>query len=367
MVFKSSEDEQLAILQLLKIDGIGPAKIKSIIDELGGVAQLFTLSAKELKQIPEMNPKTIQAITEKMHLAWAEEILLVAAKQQVRLIELQSPDYPIPLRNIHLPPPLLFVKGKLNFNRLIAVAVVGTRKPSSYGKKVAQMVTQYLVSKNVNVVSSLSFGIDVDVHRKVIEDNGITTAVLGNGLHTVYPANHTNISHQIIENGALISEVPPLVAHSKHSFLARNRIISGLSKAIVVIEGGAESGTNSIAIAGFDQNREVYAVPGPIDSPQSVGCNRLIRDNYAKLLTAPEDIFDDLGLDKAIQTAATLNLDAFSGLKRDILMRLQAGPTTLDALVDQFNLPVQQINVHLFELDIEGVIRLLPGNNYELA
>jgi DNA processing protein len=367
MAVLSSEQEHLAILQLMKIEGIGPAKIKSLAEEISGLATIFELPAKDLKRFTELNATAIQAITEKKHLAWAEDILKAAEKHQIHLIALQSPDYPIPLRNIHLPPPLLYVKGNLNFNRMIAVAVVGTRKPTSYGKKVAQLITHYLVAKQVNVVSSLSYGTDVDVHRKVIEEKGYTTAVLANGLDSVYPATHTNIAQQIIENGALIAEIPPTVQNNKHSFIARNRIITGLCKAIVVIEAGEQSGTTSIALTGFEQNREVYAVPGPIDSPMSIGCNRLIRDNYAKLLTTPEEMFDDLGLDKAIQTAAALNLDAFSGTKRNILVRLQAGPMTLDTMVDQMGLPVQQINVHLFELDLQGIVRQLPGNTYELA
>ena len=268
------------------------------------------------------------------------------------------------VENIAKPPKLLYFIGHLPPERKITVAIVGTRKPTAYGKEVTYQLAYSLAKRGIVIVSGLALGVDGIAHRGALEAGGLTIAVQGNGLDAIYPATNRDIAQKIIDSGgAIISEYEPGVLPREFRFLERNRIVSGLSDAIIITEASTRSGTISTAVHALEQGREVFVVPGNITSPLSAGCNNLIKQG-AHPITCAEDVLEVIAPDLLRpQTMLPLGNNA---LETDIIKLLQSGIRDGDDLQKQSGASASDFSVAMTMLEIGGTIRALGGNQWTL-
>jgi DNA processing protein len=267
--------------------------------------------------------------------------------------------YPSLLAKIDDAPPLLYVKGDLLPQDALALAMVGTRRATTYGKKVAERIAVAMASAGITVISGLARGLDAVAHHACLRSGGRTIAVLGNGIDTVYPSEHKPLAEQIIRQGqgALITEYPPgTPPHGQH-FPARNRIISGLALGVLVVEAPASSGALLTAGLAAEQGREVFAVPGNISSPNSIGTNRLIQDG-AKLVLTPDDILNELNIQyQNVQTRQTVEAIApATDLERDLLSLIDLEPLHVDDIAIQSGMAVSEVSAALLMMKLKGLV-----------
>lgn len=293
--------------------------------------------------------------------------LKLIKKHDVEIITIYDNSYPRLLKEIHSPPLVLYVKGKMLTDDEFAVAVVGSRFASVYGVSTAQRLGYELASSGVVVVSGLAKGIDSAAHKGALKAHGRTIAVLGNGLKNVYPPENKGLAEEIAENGgAVISEFPMAAPPLSRNFPQRNRIISGLSLGVVVVEAAKNSGALITADFALEQDREVFAVPGKVDSATSFGANELIRQG-AKLIQTAEDVMDGLGL-KLKEGAALHDKKAprpnLSTDESAVYKNLSDEPRHVDEVVQDAGLPVNKTMELLFKLELKKLIKELPGKNF---
>lgn len=277
----------------------------------------------------------------------------------------EDPRYPDLLKNIHDPPRRLWVQGDCDFlTRGLLVAVVGARDCTPYGEKVAYDLARALAEKGATIVSGLAYGIDTAAHRGALDAGGKTIAVLGCGIDLPYPAGNVPLKAKIAENGAVVSELKPGTEAAPWTFPQRNRIISGLSRGVVVVEAGIKSGSLITAELALQQGRDVFAVPGPIHSKQSEGTNRLIQ-NGAKLVASAADVLDEWGLNDQVKMPFRKKVVAETGEAGEILRLLGEGPLHFDDLISNSGIGIEKLSGLLVDLEIRGKIRALPGGRYE--
>jgi len=270
-----------------------------------------------------------------------------------------------PLINIPNPPKQLFYRGELPAERAPTVAVVGTRKPTAYGREVGHKITYDLVKRGVIVVSGLALGTDAIAHRAALEAGGITLAVLANSVDSVYPRSHKALGEQIVASGgAIISEYEPPTEARAHYFLARNRIVSGLSDAVIIIEAAQRSGTLSTAAHALEQGKEVFVVPGNITSPLSAGCNALLKQG-AHPITCAEDVLEVIA-PELLKAQAVLPLGA-TPLESKIIALLQQGIRDGDQLQQHSGAQPHEFSQAVTMMEITGSIRALGANQWTLG
>jgi DNA processing protein len=268
------------------------------------------------------------------------------------------------LDNIPSAPKEIFYKGTLPPERIPTVAIVGTRKPTAYGKEVGHKLAFDLARKGVVIVSGLALGIDAVAHRGALEAGGTTLAVLANSIDYIYPRNHQDLAEQILENGgAILSEYEPPTEARDFQFLARNRIVSGLSDAVIIVEAAARSGTLNTAAHALEQGKEVFVVPGNITSPLSAGCNALLKQG-ATPITSAEDVLEVIA-PQLLQAQTTLPLGS-TPLETKIISLLQTGVRDGDALQQQSGTEAAEFAQAITMLEINGVIRSLGANQWTL-
>lgn len=268
------------------------------------------------------------------------------------------------LSTISAPPENMFFVGSIPVIRMPSVAIVGTRKPTSYGKEVAHKFAYELAKKGVIIVSGLALGIDSIAHRAALEADGTTLAVLANSVDHVYPRNHKALAEQIIASGgAILSEYDPPTEARSFQFLARNRIVSGLSDAVIIVEAASRSGTLSTAMHALEQGREVFVVPGNITSPLSAGCNALLKQG-AQPITRAEDVLEVIA-PELLKAQTTLSLGS-TPLESKIIGLLQAGTRDGDQLQRQSGASAADFGQALTMMEINGIVRALGGNQWAL-
>ncbi len=369
--------DQLPWLGLRSIPGVGLVLAQRLLQRFGGPAAVFQAAFPDLVAVKGITPALAQAILGFRDWDKLEERLARLAAYGAEMITRDDPRFPARLREIPYPPPFLFVKGTLAPEDNLAVAVVGTRSASYYGLKVGRRLAGALGARGVTVVSGLARGIDTAAHQGALEMSGRTLAVLGCGLDVVYPPENRQLYQEIPEHGALVTEFPLGAPPEARNFPIRNRIISGLALGLVVIEAGVRSGTAITVRYALDQGREVFAVPGPIDSPTSSGPHRLIQEG-AKLVQDVEDILSELPpLSRAAGplfagVAAPGRVAETPGPIRPapedpLLPLLGSEPMQLDELVQTARLPVQDVLTRLTLLELQGLVKELPGKCYVLG
>ena len=286
---------------------------------------------------------------------------------EIRKIALQDKDYPAILKEIHDPPKQLYIKGEIINQDKVAVAVVGTRKYSQYGKQVVYDIAGKLAKLGITIVSGLASGIDTFAHRAALENNGRTIAVLGTSMDkkSFYPSSNYSLSEKIAKNGAVITEYPPGTRGTQFTFPERNRIVSGLSLGVVVVEAPEQSGALITAALALEQNREVFAIPGSIYNENSKGTNQLIKMG-AKLVIDVEDILEELNLSHLMEKPKRKEYKPENKEEEIIISFLSAQPTHIDEIIKMSKLNTSTVNSILMILEMKGVIRNLGRNQFIL-
>jgi DNA processing protein len=370
---------QIALwLKLIRAEGIGPTLFKRLLDYFEDVEHIFTASVAELMKIEGIGNKTAESIVRTRDAFDVDSELALADKLGVWIIHLQDQRYPHALRAIYDPPPVLYVKGTLTRADNLAMAIVGSRRCSHYGTEQANRFSHLLASAGFTIVSGLARGIDSAAHRGALATKGRTIAVQGCGLSNIFPPENQKLFEQITENGAVISELPLSYEPLAENFPARNRIIAGLSMGVLVVEATYRSGALISAQAAMDNNREVMAVPGRIDSPCSLGCHKLLKQG-ARLIDSIDEIMDALGyvgdgLKTHAEAAATeaeqnaqrtlfdvsrLNLTPD---ETGILDHLNSEPVHVEELIELTQLPAGKVHSAVISLQLKGLVKQLPGN-----
>jgi len=344
----------------------GQAKrIWYLVERFGSPKTAWEASANELVKTGGCSTEVALNLDRKKKDIEPEVEMARLYKEEIGYITYQEPSYPGPLKNIFDPPPGLFYKGNFILQDNPAVAIVGSRRPTYYGKNIAEKIAAELAESGITVVSGLARGIDSSAHRGTLKACGRTIAVLGNGIDVVYPRENQALQNDISLSGAVISEYPLGSPPEAWHFPVRNRIISGLSRAIVVIEASERSGALITADCALEQGREVLAVPGNINSPVSKGTNRLIKQG-ACLYEKVEDIFEEIGLGCLFKRSKIKTLPKMSRDEENIYHLLIGNTYDLDDIINKSGLSAQETLAALMFLEIKGLVRQLPGRFYTL-
>jgi DNA processing protein len=355
--------EREAYIAFNMMEKVGPVLVRSLAQSLGSAAAGFTVDRDALLRVEGVGTSVAEAIIrQRDEVGWQAE-LAQAEAQGIQLITQMEPDYPEILRAIYDPPLVLYVQGKLLPRDRHALAIVGTRHPTPYGAAVAERMAYQLAQAGWTIVSGLAEGIDTAAHRGALKAGGRTLAVMGSALDQVYPASNQNLAREIVAaQGAVISEFPFGRAPDRTTFAIRNRIVSGLSQGVVVVEAGFKSGALITVDQALEQGRQVFAVPGRVDTAAAQGCLQLIR-NGATLVRGFEDVlesFEQLPLG-AVAASMAPPRPAVSPEEERILQALEAGEMDVDSLIRATELPPASIGSLLICLEMKRLIRMLPG------
>jgi DNA processing protein len=348
-----------------RVNGIGPARLRALLDICGSVDAAWQASIQQLQEA-RLDRRTIESLlAARRELQPEQELARVRAAGYTTLTWDDS-DYPASLRTIDASPYILYVRGRLTSQDEWSVALVGTRHASTYGREVAQVLATELARHGVTVVSGLALGVDTVAHRAALDAGGRTIAVLGSGLDQLYPPQNRGLAQAIAAQGAVISDYPLGTRPDANNFPPRNRIISGLSRGVVVVEAGERSGALITARFAAEQGRDVFAVPGSILHPGSAGCNALIQQGATPLLGV-DDVLEQLNMVHLQE-----RMDARRSVPPDpdearLLALLSSEPTHIDEIVRAANLPAAGIGGMLAILEIKGLVRQVAPMTYVRA
>lgn len=367
-----------AYLALTLLPGIGPIRVQRLLKRFEQPQNILTASSRDITNVSGFGSEMAKLITHwQDHIDLAEEHRRIA-DHGIDLITLESEDYPPSLREIHDPPFLLFVKGQLLETDRHAIAVVGARRCTHYGTEAARKLSFQLAYSGLTIISGLARGIDTAAHEAALAAKGRTIAVLGSGIGNIYPPENAALAEKIAQSGAVISEFPVLYVPDKQSFPLRNRIVSGMSFGILVAEAPARSGSLITANQALDQGRNVYAVPGPIDRPTSVGCNRLIQQG-ATLVTDANDILEEremlfpVEINASSESTAALFPDEteshslsakLDGTEKTVYGALESSETQIDIIIQRTKLPSATVSATLLRLEMKRLVKQLPGKQF---
>jgi DNA processing protein len=351
-------------LALSFVDGLGSVTYCNLIRKFGNPGSIFKASFHDLEAVEGIRPHVIEGIKAFNRADRVEQELERMREHHVSLVAFVDDNYPAQLLHIYDPPPFLYVKGELQQGDRLAVAVVGSRFASHYGKVTAEKISQDLAMEGITIVSGMARGIDSSAHKAALAAGGRTIAVLGCGIDINYPAENTKLKEEIASHGAVISEFPLSTPPASSHFPMRNRIISGLSLGVVVVEASHRSGSLITARLALEQGRDVFAVPGSIDSLRSRGTHRLIKDG-AKLVEDARDILTEL-LPQMKDRSQSVGVhqeskELVSAEAQSILDVLEQGQVQIDRIITQTGLPSSQVSSTLLDLEFKGIIRQLPG------
>ncbi len=359
------DDPQLTWWLRLNRTGLEARKQLSLLKRFGTPEAIFAARDAELLATERITPVNVERLRECAD-SDVKSDLATIERWNLTLLRIDEPDYPERLKTIHDPPPLLFVYGQLTAADRTSVAIVGTRGATAYGKLVAEKLSSDLARRGITVVSGLARGIDTAAHHGALSAQGRTIAVCGCGVDIVYPTENKDLREKISKSGAVISEFPLSSAPEFWHFPARNRVISGLSLGVVVVEAPENSGAVITADFAAEQGREIFAVPGNINSGKSKGCHRLIKDG-AKLVESVEDITNELGL--VVQpreaTAAPKPPEIpLTPIEIRVYQAITLQQKHVDDITREAALPIAQTSAVLLQLEIKGLVRRYPGGMF---
>ncbi|MGH9580386.1 MAG: DNA-processing protein DprA [Terriglobales bacterium] len=374
-----ASDHRRQWLALALTPSLGPTRVRLLLEHFGGVENVFRASLTEL-EAAGLQAVAAQALATKKSLELAQEEMVRAAAAGAALLTLDDPAYPSLLRQIYDPPLVLYVKGEAQVLSRHALAVVGTRHPTPYGLGMAERLASDLAARGLVIVSGLARGVDAAAHRGAIAARGVTVAVFGTGIDAVYPRENRKIADSILAlGGALLSEFPVGTAPVPQNFPIRNRIISGMAVGVLVVEAAEFSGTRVTARCALEQNREVFAVPGNVTSKNAWGPNTLIKQG-GRLTATWEDVWDELPAhvradlappaadeSKPGSTASLFGEETLTPQEKKVLALLKPDESThIDELVVDLEpeISASEIFAALFELELSGKVRQLPGKNF---
>jgi DNA processing protein len=362
-------DEYAPWLALGRVKGLGCVGFKKLTARFADPAKIFSASFSELEQVEGLHRDAIEGLLNFSDWVEIDNEIRRTREAGIDLVPFSNPNYPARLRMIADPPPFLYVKGTIRGDDDKAVAIVGSRSASDYGRRMARDLARGLACLGFTVVSGMARGIDGTAHETVLQGGGRTIAVLGSGVDRAYPPEHGNLYRRISENGAVISELPIGTRPMAFNFPARNRLISGLSLGVVVVEATEKSGSLITAAMAVEQGREVFAVPGEAGASRSRGAHRLIRQG-AKLVETVDDIIEEIAPQllrrsgSAIPAASRMLPQNAGDEARKIFALLQENTLQVDQVIEGSALPAAQVLEILLDLELQGLIRQSPGKIY---
>ncbi len=355
-------DPRIFWVGLNLVKGIGAVRFKALLDHFGDARTAWEAPADALRAAG-LNEKIVDNLIEIRASVDLQAIWDDLQTKRVALVTWMDESYPRRLKEIAQPPPVLYVRGELLPADEWAVAVVGTRRISAYGQQVAEEVARFLARNGITVISGLARGIDAVAHKAALDAGGRSLAVMGSGVDVIYPSEHRKLAERMMENGALVSDYPLGAAPDSVNFPPRNRIIAGLSIAVVIVEAGEKSGALITAQFAAEQGREVFAVPGSVYAAHSRGANQLIRDGAHPLLQ-PEDLLEALNLTMVTEhktARAVLPADATEAKLYDVLSQ---EPMHVDEIRAQAGMPIEEVSSALALMELKGLVRQVGGMQY---
>jgi len=362
-------DERIYQIGLSMLNGIGPLRAKSLVALLGSSEAVFRESDRNLSQLEGFGKKFVRELDRKSALSRAESELEFIEKNNIQSYYYQDQGYSLRLKNAEDGPVVLYAMGALDF-RPKSVAVVGTRSATSYGRKMTELLIEGLAPHGVQIVSGLAHGIDKSAHEAALSNGLQTIGVLGHGLDTMYPAAHRNLAKRMLQNGGLVTEFASKTQGDPGNFPRRNRIVAGLSDAVVVIESSVKGGSMITANLANDYDRECFAFPGPVDRESSAGCNNLIKRNKAHLITSAEDLIEIMAWQEQSKKNTHVQAKIFAAMSPEeeklVEILRDGGELDVDKLAHISKMMHGVLSFHLFNLEMNGLIRALPGKRYGL-
>ncbi len=361
------------VIALSLIPNLGARRSKTLLQSVPDPESIFRLKARDLLGIQGVGKTVAHGILSFKGWEEVDRILDRADKLGVELLPIEDPRYPSRLKEIFDPPLLLWVKGDVGILESHGIAVIGTRMPSVYGREMAETFTEGLLSAGLTIISGLAYGIDTLAHKTTVDRKGKTIAVLGSGIDRIYPRVNSFLADQIADNGgAVISEFPPGTKPDYMNFPVRNRVVSGLSLGVLVVETGLTGGSMITARLAIDQNREVFVIPHPLISTKGGGGHRLIREGTGKLVESVRDMLDELpwltnGVRHETPQPRWKTAELSSEMLGICVMLDQLGRLQIDTLQERLNRPMPLLLTQLLTLECEGIIRQSAGKEFDLV
>ena len=355
-------EERIYRVGFSHVKGIGSVRLRALIDFFGDARTAWHAPADALREAG-LGPKLLGSFLDIRSTLSLEETWEDINNKGILVFIWEDQDYPRRLKEIDNAPPVLYVKGSLQEDDEWSVAVVGTRRVTSYGRQAANEITRTLASSGISVVSGLARGVDAVAHRAALNAGGRTLAVLGSGVDRIYPPEHRKLADQVMANGAVISDYVPGTPPEGVNFPPRNRIISGLSLAVIVVEAGKQSGALITASFAADQGRDVFAIPGNIYAPQSIGANRLIQKGAQPLLDA-QDILESLNLSMVTEHRTARTVLPSDATEAKLFDLLGSEPLHVDEVRAQSDLPIDKVTSTLALMELKGLVRQVGSMHY---
>ncbi|MEX0844417.1 MAG: DNA-processing protein DprA [Balneolaceae bacterium] len=375
-MLKNKKKKKLRVLVALSIiPGFGCRRVYNLLKQLDDPEEIFGLSKRKLRTVEGIGEASALSLLSFDDWDKVDHIIAETEKNGSQIITMADAEYPALLKQIYDPPVLLWLKGNPEALSKPGVAVVGTRNTSAYGRNMAQKLTAELAEQGLCIFSGLAYGIDAIAHKTALEHNALTVAVLGSGIDNMYPKKNAGLANQIVKSGgAVITEFPLGTNPDAVNFPVRNRIVSGMSLGVLVVESGIKGGSMITADLGLDQNREVFAVPHPLGNPSGTGCNYLIKRGAAKLVQTVDDILVELPIEQSSESkTVTEEVAKPSWREKDldkisakICETLEKEPYQVDALSEVIGINTSQLLVSLLQLEMEGLVLQKAGKVFEL-
>ncbi|KKM11820.1 hypothetical protein SY88_06415 [Clostridiales bacterium PH28_bin88] len=361
-------DQKAFWVGLHAVPQVGARTFMQLVEYFGSPEEVWRASEAQLHLVPGLKVQVIQSLVsfraaKSIERLWDQVIL-----RKISVITLKDPEYPLSLKRIYDPPPVMYVRGSLPLEEP-AVAIVGSRRATPYGKQVAERLAGELAASGLCIVSGLARGIDSSAHKGALRVGGRTVAVLGCGMDVIYPPENRDLMEEIGNSGAVVTEFPLGTPPEAGNFPARNRLISGLTWGTIVVEAAAKSGALITVDFALEQGRDVFAVPGPITSPCSEGTNQLLKQG-AKLVTSAQDVLEEYrmaNLFGASTASASQGTEGLTPEEKRVLELLQSIPLHVDTVVREARFPAQQVHAALMYLEVKGLVRQLPGKYFVAA
>ncbi len=365
------EQELVHRIALSMLKGIGPVNARNLVAYCGGVEPIFTDKKLKntLEKVPGIGPKLITSITDKKVISAAEKEVEYIRKHKLRALFYLDPEYPRRLKQAEDAPVILFVNGKADLDAEHMVSIVGTRTPTEQGKRLCVELVEGLKECKATIVSGLAYGIDIVAHRTALKNDMPTIGCVAHGLDKLYPAEHAASAKEMVKHGALVSELPSGSPFAPGNFPARNRVIAGLSDCTIVVESGPKGGSLITTDIASSYDREVFAYPGRPTDPRSDGCNKLIQQNKAALITSAKDVItmmEWLPSKKKAPLQAALFADLLPDEQTLVDIIKAQGSAHIDELCVKSKWAQGKVSGLLLNMEFNGVVRSLPGKVYQL-
>ncbi|WP_235297286.1 DNA-processing protein DprA [Portibacter marinus] len=359
------EEKDIYKVALSMTQHVGSRRAKQLIHHFGSAEAVFQASKKEIRNVPGISQGIAQALADPSLINSAKSELEFIRKNKIELLYFMDDAYPARLKPYDDAPVCLFYKGSVSLNSRKHVSIIGTRKPTDRGKWICEKLVKDLREYDITVVSGLAYGVDIVAHKASLEAGLPTIGVVAHGLDTIYPSAHRSTAKNMVTNGGILTEFVRNTKPGRDRFPARNRIIAGISDALIVIESKESGGSMITANFANDYNKDVFAVPGRIDDPASQGCNLLIKQHKAFLLDSAEELVKMMRWEK--QETSSVQRSLFANLKREelkVVEGIRMGVDDVNGICNYMSMAPSEVSAILLNLEMEGFIRSVPGNRY---